>query len=506
VNMPQIPIPYSDLKVLLRNGLSPDERMYWWPILSQLEERVMITSYPDVEETANRLCTLLKLKFHDDPMVFDVSQALMEKDIVDDPTLTRDLESIISSVIHKKDVVYLVFSHLLSNSSKFVGRDVETLGRRVHAYRVLLSHYMPKTSLILSSIGALQDQYLNMIFVEYFKPIFPLTMCHSIMDSFLLEGVKIIYRYGLALIRMHKAAIKSGRFQSGSEFWDFVTDMSLSEDAEQTLHQYAFDSDRHVIAKARRPMKISRSQLSTIANAASISPSYALVLYSPSHRSGKDANPSVKTPSISSSPKSTSKPTTSMAQVSKLLSEKMCDDLYSFLPDFVKFERFELAFSSSLHGYNMETMYSLCEKKKPCIVLVQGSSSDVIVGAYLSNFISPPSHMIRGDGLTICFKLSADGSICHRWIGLKAVDKLEAVDQPSNVNSLSSAELVKVQYAVFDRNYFAFGGSLAHGSNALRVDEMKSCTCGYSDTFDNEPMLNDGKPFDIAAIEVLCGS
>ena len=40
------------------------------------------------------------------------------------------------------------------------------------------------------------------------------------MDGYLIDGVKTLYRYGLALLKMFKKQIKSNTYRSGAEFWD----------------------------------------------------------------------------------------------------------------------------------------------------------------------------------------------------------------------------------------------------------------------------------------------
>ena len=54
----------------------------------------------------------------------------------------------------------------------------------------------------------------------------------------------------------------------------------------------------------------------------------------------------------------------------------------------------------------------------------------------------------------------------------------------------SGSALTHQQFAVCSIHYIIFGGSSKEGTNALRIDEdLKTCFCGPSDTFDNEPLL-----------------
>lgn len=43
---------------------------------------------------------------------------------------------------------------------------------------------------------------------------------HAQMDGYLIDGVKTLYRYGLALLKMFKKEIKSNTYKSGADFWN----------------------------------------------------------------------------------------------------------------------------------------------------------------------------------------------------------------------------------------------------------------------------------------------
>ena len=159
---------------------------------------------------------------------------------------------------------------------------------------------MPKTFKALSGMGALDDRYLDLMFVGLFTEILPPEYVLRMIGSFLLEGVKILFRYGLALIRGYKGAIKSGMYTTASEFWlsvkadaiaylsgpdsisvsvgglmlykvlgledglDPVDPFVLFSKAKNRdflnsnkLLEYSFDIDRSALDKIRRPMNVS---------------------------------------------------------------------------------------------------------------------------------------------------------------------------------------------------------------------------------------------------------
>ena len=54
---------------------------------------------------------------------------------------------------------------------------------------------MPITYQHLMAIKALNDEFLNHIFVGLFFSLMPKQHAYRILDSFLIEGGKILYRY-----------------------------------------------------------------------------------------------------------------------------------------------------------------------------------------------------------------------------------------------------------------------------------------------------------------------
>lgn len=61
-------------------------------------------------------------------------------------------------------------------------------------YQDLVEVVMPITYQHLMAIKALNDEYLNHIFVGLFFSLMPKHHAYRILDSFLIEGGKILYR------------------------------------------------------------------------------------------------------------------------------------------------------------------------------------------------------------------------------------------------------------------------------------------------------------------------
>ena len=175
-----------------------------------------------------------------------------------------------------------------------------------YTFREMCRTFMPKTYNTLKTIGALEDKYLSVMFVDYFTEIFPPHILLPILDAYFLEGVKILYRYGLALISGYKGFIKSGKYNTAKEFWLAVKSDGVAlagtagsnminkvlgiEEIMQAadafmvyeraqnqpyfltgkLKENAYDVGRSIVAKMSRPMKISRTNIRALEKAASL--------------------------------------------------------------------------------------------------------------------------------------------------------------------------------------------------------------------------------------------
>lgn len=97
--------------------------------------------------------------------------------------------------------------------------DPANYGSILNDFREILNSYSPKTYLSLFGIGALEDRFLSLMFQDLFIELLPPDIVLRVMDAFLLEGVKILHRYGLAIIRAYKTQIKAGTYTTATNFW-----------------------------------------------------------------------------------------------------------------------------------------------------------------------------------------------------------------------------------------------------------------------------------------------
>ena len=139
---------------------------------------------------------------------------------------------------------------------------------KIFSFQDLLEVVMPATYRCLKSIKALADEFLNNIFVGLFFSLLPREQAYRILDSFLLEGGKVLYRYGIALLSMFKTDIKSGKYQTGEQFWSDVAITCNSTNFNfEELHSLAFDrKSKSFFKMLSRKRKINRRNICELKN------------------------------------------------------------------------------------------------------------------------------------------------------------------------------------------------------------------------------------------------
>ena len=179
-----------------------------------------------------------------------------------------------TEVITRYDVCHFVAWDLLEHPSRGLTVKASNYRCLLFAFRQLLLGSMPTTADILLRMGALDDIYLNLLFLDWFRNVLPMTSVLRMTDAFLLEGEKVLMRYGVALIRGYKRAVKRQEYVNADAFWSAIQRDKLSNNGDgtvflsQTIHKVAFDTERSSWQKLRRPLAISRSNLSKLKKAA----------------------------------------------------------------------------------------------------------------------------------------------------------------------------------------------------------------------------------------------
>ena len=192
-------------------------------------------------------------------------------------------------------------------------------------------------------------------------------------------------------------------------------------------------------------------------------------------------------------------------------------------------DNFTLSFATYHHGFSLHSLYQLTSYNSPIILLLRSLEKKVVIGVYLDDSISPPGYEMRGKGKGGVFRLDEKKCI---WYGtatesfrkrneklysefnerqrdidtsetqgtetedMTAEATIAAQDQapPQNLKDLDD---IYFQYCVAQLNALVFGGSLQHGTNAIRIcSDLRTCSCGPSDTYQNPSLVpEEGDPF-----------
>lgn len=272
-----VPLHLENLKTAVRTtaggigSMGSNYRSLLWPILPHYagQEGAAI-NMRSVGDNAPAAQALLKKINRSSPSSKSELLAMLNFKTTTDPSLYDAPVEILSRVLPSLDICLLTCYNMICNSDihvKYIPSTIQENTERLLVFKEILKTYMPKTYEALEAMHALEFEYLDLMFKDFFLSILPESAIISLMDSFLIEGEKALFRYAVALIKMYKGKIKSGNILSAKHFWDMVqSDFKHSagpvNDAKVAqLREFAFEIGRSMILKAARPMKIGKADL-----------------------------------------------------------------------------------------------------------------------------------------------------------------------------------------------------------------------------------------------------
>jgi hypothetical protein len=508
---PKIPITYKELKYALRTGLNAEGRLYWWPYLPLLIPGVLVSEYPNLEQISISRFEWAKNRFEPDAAT-NASASSVSSDRtaeimnlvnhlhdLEEPALVHPLIDILVLMIPRLEMCFKATCDVLARPDWFISPTAVSHRLKLFTFRELIKEYIPKVAATLERIGALGAEFLNLIFVELFKSLMPFPYVARIIDTFLLEGSKVLHRYGLGLIYLNRDIVNMPECTSGKAFW---------EELRKRCHDAVFDFDHLSVNSFHLGRCVYHMQL------------IVTTLYSANcddcvvHRGrnlfgggiklqrkvmgthagiGREKmGESAKLPLNIGSKEKKHAPKSSFAldKVSKIIDAPSAARLRMFLPESSNIEGFKLVFSTARDGWNLDTLYKRTVNMSPCIIVLRSLQQHVVVGAYVPVPISPPSNNVRGNGTAFCFRLYGDTSACYRW---ESHTKLPVAE---------GTAATRDQFALCTEQGIIIGGSASHGTNALRIDaELMTCYSGYSDTYSNPPLApeEEVQPFVVGA-------
>ncbi len=152
------------------------KRRYLWAITRNNDE---MKSNHEVNEVSMEMTPQ-----DSDAIAREVLNLLSEQYGSDTQVLVISLIHIIANVISNKAILFSLCCDIYDRPGWFLSTSVSIHRYKLHVFRELLQASIPKTYDVLKDIGALEEKYLNLIFVDFFNSLIP--------QEFILRIVSII--------------------------------------------------------------------------------------------------------------------------------------------------------------------------------------------------------------------------------------------------------------------------------------------------------------------------
>mmetsp|Transcript_26945 Transcript_26945/g.41283 ORF Transcript_26945/g.41283 Transcript_26945/m.41283 type:complete len:623 (+) Transcript_26945:65-1933(+) len=365
------------------------------------------------------------------------------------------------------------------------------------AFGIIMMKLHSETYDYLDSRGVLEVDGLKPIFQDMFVGILQPEHVKRIIDIFTLEGLKVIYRFGIALLDLFKN--ESAVFQMiarNDEFWaslriwthdprfNFEHLVSRAYGNHGRGPSRRFGRGRAIRRFPRRPVisriiKMENARLTEEGEFQEIvhkEPAKPLGLIEPATEDPMHE----KIKAILAQPVETRR------------------HLAEWLPLSLSLSNMDLLYSTNHHGRLLEIFYPAVKRAKHTIVIFEildkSQAEPTIAGMYASQAWRE-SPRVYGDGECMIFRLDPKPK-CWKWRPRVNVD-----DADFEENSTKAIAILE-QFMVSTRNFISMGGS-PDGSSGLRLNE--DFTKGESSSaagFDNEPLCSSDSVFDVGLVEV----
>jgi len=156
--------------------------------------------------------------------------------------------------------------------------------------------------------------------------------------------------------------------------------------------------------------------------------------------------------------------TRAMSNPSDVLEPGVCAQLVRAMPARNRMSDWQLLYSTSLHGFSLQTFFALVGKSSPTLLAIR-DSYDNVFGCYAASPWVSTGHRYYGTGETFLFSAHPHFAV-YKWTHANSFFQLSSLDN------------------------LAVGGG---GHFGLWIDsEFHTGTTGRSETFDNEPLTVDG--------------
>lgn len=281
-------------------------------------------------------------------------------------------------------------------------KDLKLMGRM---FASLLSKHNSKLATHLESFDSTsspnhQDPPWQSWFSDLFIDQLPQAMLWRMLDCFLLEGYVVLFRFGIALLQLHRNTLVS--LKSPTE----CTNLFKMQNLKVPVNVFC-DSASGVSITAADIEKAKAKKI----NAVSLEEIHEMQY---KYQRGR---PKLK-------------------DESTIVQELHWIALWSWIPPRFRLSDVELIFTTGEHGYNLNTMYEMTSARKP-LILVLETMEGGIFGAFISTGWPEVGENpgFQGDGETFMFTLEPYAKM-YSWVGLASADGGEGAVEVKAENSM----------------------------------------------------------------------
>ncbi|RWS27001.1 TBC1 domain family member 24-like protein [Leptotrombidium deliense] len=338
-----------------------------------------------------------------------------------------------------------------------------------------------------------KDNEIDACFLDWLKWIFiglPFEHIVRIMDCFLIEGTKFLFRTALALLLLYRKTFPTSNFIIGAGVdpgtnFNLTKMMAFCEKISLTPNELIkFSSQisrlrRTSIEVEYRKAETSLARPSTFASSVPPSPAKVDMICLDNFRVAQSSRVAPRT------------------LRSDILNYALLDVLWDWLPEKVVVREPQIVFSTNEHGNSLSTFYLKTGDYEPTILLVKTESSEIF-GAYCSsswstrlrsNEQSAVNHYF-GTGETFLFTLKPKPAY-YPWIGAS-----DYANEMLSSNVPHSSQL----FMAANSHMISVG---AGNGIALWLDEnLTNGSTQKCDTFNNKPLCSN-ETFTVLIIEVI---
>jgi hypothetical protein len=352
--------------------------------------------------------------------------------------------------------------------------------------------------------NALSPHSLSPIFERFFIPLLPINNVRRILDIFVLEGSKTIFRFGIALILYFKKRLKAEliKKKTGVFFWDLVSAYTHESTFDfDELMKVAFGSFGSYLRK-----RLSFPKRAFITRRNRVNEAYGEAFKRDNERfeftGERDA------PAFQISADRQGGPTTlvpaeieeNMRAATRLgSSEQLRFQLAQWVPPKMQSRKLELVYASDVDGKTLSNLYAATKSAGATITLVEVLATGEIVGMYASHSWHAATS-VYGDGTCFVCKFGG-GGVKYGWVPSSSSNGEEEEEDDDDDGDNHGSD----QFMLSTSAFMLMGGN-GDGSASLKLGE--DLALGFSaesSVFRNAALVEGVKArdgFDTAAVEV----